>query len=656
LQSEVGPWTASTLTYGYTEGHRTSLGLTQSSGSWSQTYAYDDAWRLAGLTSAAGLFNYAYGAQVAASALVSGISLPNGPSITNHYDALARQDYTGLLNHWGQVLDGYSYEHDPLGLSTNITRDIGLTNSSVLVGYDNIGQLISWNAKEGGGATRLNEQLGYAYDAAGNLHYRTNGSLLQTFNSDNLNQLSTIARSGTLTVEGATPAPAASVTVNGQNAETYGDFTFARTNNTLANGSNTFTLIAQNAYGLKVTNNLSVNLPASATYQYDLNGNLTGDGLRAFFYDAENQLTNVSVAGAWKSEFVYDGFGRRRITKDYTWQSGAWVRTNETRYVYDRMLVLQERDSNNVAQVTYTRGLDLSGSRQGAGGIGGLLARTDATGSTFFHNDGVGNVTALMDGNQTITARYLYDPFVRLTGQWGPMADVNRYRFSSKETHPNSGLVYYGYRFYEPNLQRWMNRDPIQEGGGINLYQAIVNNPLAFVDSDGLKVYPAGFIGPIQRFDMRQEWIPPSPVETLGDMAHGLDRNLGTDIFGDLYDALFVSHLPPYYQIGMIPFGPAALEGTPPVKCPIKGPPTAKGLWKSSAQIRAEWEEANKNPWPKDPKTGKNQDVSHEQPKADGGTDDLDNIKPRPHDEHVQIHKDNGDFKRWGARGMRPQP
>jgi hypothetical protein len=76
--------------------------------------------------------------------------------------------------------------------------------------------------------------------------------------------------------------------------------------------------------------------------------------------------------------------------------------------------------------------------------------------------------------------------------------------------------------------------------------------------------------------------------------------------------------------------------------------------YKSSAMIRAEWEAANKKPWPKDPKTGKNMDVSHEMPKADGGNDDLTNIKPRPHDEHVQIHIDNGDFVRWGRRAADP--
>ena len=44
-----------------------------------------------------------------------------------------------------------------------------------------------------------------------------------------------------------------------------------------------------------------------------------------------------------------------------------------------------------------------------------------------------------------------------------------------------------GYRFYEPNLQRWLNRDPIEERGGINLYALLENDPIGTIDPFGAK-------------------------------------------------------------------------------------------------------------------------------------------------------------------------
>lgn len=69
-------------------------------------------------------------------------------------------------------------------------------------------------------------------------------------------------------------------------------------------------------------------LPASLNFQYDGNGNLTNDGVRVFEYDLENQLIVVSVSAAWRSEFQYDGLGRRRVRKEYSWTGTAWNKTN----------------------------------------------------------------------------------------------------------------------------------------------------------------------------------------------------------------------------------------------------------------------------------------------------------------------------------------
>jgi len=131
--------------------------------------------------------------------------------------------------------------------------------------------------------------------------------------------------------------------------------------------------------------------------------------------------------------------------------------------------------------------LDLSASISGAGGIGGLLARTDAGGnSAFYHADGAGNITALVNGLGDLTARYLYGPFGRMTAQWGPMADANVMQFSSMPKHARSGLSLYPFRAYEPNLQRWITRDPIGELGGLNLYRSVRNSPVDTVDPFGL--------------------------------------------------------------------------------------------------------------------------------------------------------------------------
>jgi RHS repeat-associated protein len=170
-------------------------------------------------------------------------------------------------------------------------------------------------------------------------------------------------------------------------------------------------------------------------------------------------------------------------------------------------MVLEERDSNEHPLVSYTRGRDLSGSLQGAGGIGGLLARTDhgllAVGDpnaqAFYHADGNGNVTCLINMSQAIVANYHYDPFGNVVAQSGSLACSNLYRFSSKEFHAASGLVYYLYRYYDPNLQRWVNRDPLGDGGSL-VYAANHLNPNADEEVPGVHVEeieganPYGFV------------------------------------------------------------------------------------------------------------------------------------------------------------------
>ncbi|MBI1840974.1 MAG: hypothetical protein HYR88_09015 [Verrucomicrobia bacterium] len=82
-------------------------------------------------------------------------------------------------------------------------------------------------------------------------------------------------------------------------------------------------------------------------------------------------------------------------------------------------------------------------------------------------------------------ADYKYDPFGRTISSSGALAAANTYRFSSKELMTVSGFYYYGYRFYDPVTQRWLNREPIQERGGVNLYAFVGNNSTDKYDLDG---------------------------------------------------------------------------------------------------------------------------------------------------------------------------
>jgi RHS repeat-associated protein len=477
LASESGPWAGDTVSYGYSGKVLASIGV----GSWSETIAHDIALRPHMITSPAGTFTYMFSG---GGRQVGSLQMP-GSTTTLGYDDVGQLNAIEVKNASQTVLDYHGYDRNQNGWITRAYRMNGVT---VDYGYDNIGQLASAQGHEADSTLRLNENLGYTYDASGNLATRIQNTLQQSFTSDPADQLTSVTRSGTLTVEGSFSGAVATLGVNGQPAALYSDGTFATTAGlSLHDGNNLFVTAGSNAAGALVLSTVSpTRLPVSTTFTYDSNGNLLSDGRKIYSYDDANELLSVSVPGEWKAEFVYDGLLRRRITRDYAWQAGGWTKTNETRYICDRMLVLQERDASNNPLVTYTRGLDLSGTFQGAGGIGSLLARTDAGGSAFYHSDLGGNVTSLTDGNGSVTARYLYDPYGRLLGKWGPMADANRYQFSSKEQHPSSGLYYYRFRFYESGLQRWLNRDLIGENGGLNLYGFVGNNPLRWVDPYGL--------------------------------------------------------------------------------------------------------------------------------------------------------------------------
>ncbi len=458
---------------------------------WVQDYTYNAVMRLSGVWSPAGTFSYNYA--TGGGDRVEAIDLPDsqGPwyGTSVEYDGLARPFYLQIFTPKTRFYDQYSYDD-----GSEVTQQVFTAGNYLNYTYDNIGQLKTALGHESGGTTpRLQEQFGYGYDKAWNLNSRTNYAMIQTFGVNDLNELtnSTVTGLATPVIAGATTSPATSVTVNGTTAKLYGDATFATTNVGLSSGWNTVTAMSHDGYGRVASSSIQVDVTGNATYMYDANGNLTNDGKRNFGYDDENELISVWVSSAWSNNFVYDGLQRKRIERDYSWQGGSWVETNEVHYVYDGNLVFQERDQNNLPITTYTRGADLSGTLQGAGGIGGLLARSDRmsviplilspvnprpqyVSTSYYHSDGNGNVTALVEPSGFQVASYEYDPYGNMLAMSGLLAGINHYRFSSKEWNDNDGLYYYLYRLYDPGLQRWPNKDPKDELGNKALHPVYV--------------------------------------------------------------------------------------------------------------------------------------------------------------------------------------
>ncbi|MEI3557635.1 MAG: RHS repeat-associated core domain-containing protein [Akkermansia muciniphila] len=94
----------------------------------------------------------------------------------------------------------------------------------------------------------------------------------------------------------------------------------------------------------------------------------------------------------------------------------------------------------------------------------------------YFMHDALKNVTSIFDGQQTRRARYEYAPFGSLLTTEGDMARENKFRFSCEFSDDELGLVYYNYRHLNPADGRWINRDPIQEQAGRNLYGFVSNH------------------------------------------------------------------------------------------------------------------------------------------------------------------------------------
>jgi RHS repeat-associated protein len=186
--------------------------------------------------------------------------------------------------------------------------------------------------------------------------------------------------------------------------------------------------------------------------------------------------------------FGYDYMSRRISKTVSNWNGSAWTLLSDQFFAYDGWNLLATLHYGLSLQTFFVWGADLSGSMQGAGGVGGLLGISSGTTNCFVTYGGNGNVMSLVNSaDGAVVASYVYGPFGEVTKSAGPMVKNNPFRFSTKFQDDESDLLYYGFRYYCPGTGRWLSRDPLEELGGNNIYEFTHNDSLNFYDALGLK-------------------------------------------------------------------------------------------------------------------------------------------------------------------------
>ncbi|MBI9087501.1 MAG: RHS repeat-associated core domain-containing protein, partial [Desulfobacterales bacterium] len=237
---------------------------------------------------------------------------------------------------------------------------------------------------------------------------------------------------------------------------------------------------------------------------YDANGNLVSDGTHNYVYDWANRLNEVWIGGQKIAEYTYDATNRR-VSKSVT------ASAETVTFVYNDGQVIEEYLNGSLAR-TYTYGAYIDDPLM-----------VEYGGQRYFClKDRRYSVTALTDAAGAIVERYEYSAYGRMTIYDAAGQDItasgstigNPYGFTGRRFDAETGLWYYRNRMYSPVLGRFLQRDPAGYVDGLNLYAYTINNPLSYLDPDGLAV----------------RWVSDNIVEpAVGFLSDTIQGNLDTD-------------------------------------------------------------------------------------------------------------------------------
>jgi RHS repeat-associated protein len=212
-------------------------------------------------------------------------------------------------------------------------------------------------------------------------------------------------------------------------------------------------------YGDSLHPSAVTSISTGKSYTYDNNGNmLTGAG-RTFTWDVDNRVTSVTMGGVTSMEYDYTGM---RVKKD-----GAG---GTTLYPFPGV----EIDPNGVMTKFIRIGTETFASKKG-------------TVQYFYHNDHLGGVNVITDITGGRVQLVEYDPWGGVSRSEGNIDPTHK--FTGKELDPETGLYYYGGRYYDPEISRFISPDPFvqdeEDPQNLNRYSYVNNDPINYTDPSG---------------------------------------------------------------------------------------------------------------------------------------------------------------------------
>jgi RHS repeat-associated protein len=293
---------------------------------------------------------------------------------------------------------------------------------------------------------------------------------------------------------------------------------------------------------------------------YDLNGNLTNDGSRLFFWDALNRLCEVNkitgtdpLSSTEIAKYFYDAFNRRIQKVVYGGGYRGGVPAGTTDFIYSGWRCVEDRNPSgdtDTLLVQYVWGRYLDELLQMRTYLGSTGPEGLPPGVYYPLQDLLYRTTALTNSSGAIVEAYDTDAYGNTLifstpgggGNWWSTGTAQAaypacpYIFTGQRFDAETGLYYYKNRYYWPDWGRFLSEDPI--AADLSLYRYVKNRPLTDADTTGLGYFDT-WIGvnpngkcckkPIK---MWQYWQYRSPQECVSHIIVQTALRPGGFIFG----------------------------------------------------------------------------------------------------------------------------